>query len=1098
MRFTRLETTETGIAFTNTLKPENIRNYLINGAGLTAGDYDNDGLPDLFFVCQDGPNKLFRQVAPCKFEDATETAGLRDTGASGCGTAFVDINGDGWLDIFICNKGAPCEVWISRRDATFTMSQLRLWPDDVAAPTMAAFADYDQDGDLDFFITSHRLYAAKDVVNYRIEALKDTRTGRVTVAPPFDAIYEYLDPEGQILVERGVEAFLLRNDGVQPGGVPKLTDVTAQAGLSTKKAMGLAAVWWDANNDGWPDLYVSNDFAAPDHLYLNQRNGSFIDALPELAPYLSWFSMGSDFADVNRDGWLDYLSTDMAGSTHYKAKTTMGAMTGSAWFLDNLEPRQIMRNCLFVNSGIGRDGQLLPFLETAFFSQLANTDWTWSALFGDLDNDAWDDLYFTTGLERNLQDSDYAERAKQLASKGRSKEEAQREILALPRMAETNWVFRNKGDLEFEKVHAAWGLDFPSVSHGAVMCDFDRDGDLDIAVNTQNEPMVLLRNDSGPETHSVLISLEAPDSLNRFALGARLRAEANDGTITRIITSSRGYASGQEPTAHLGLGTAETIDVLTVTWPDGNQSRLTNLAADRHYLIRRSANAGTPIPSASSVAALFEDGGAAVTVPFRHAEDVFDDFAKQELLPNQISRLGPPVAVADVDADQMPDLFFGGAKGQPGAVLRYDSTGHFKPALNRELEIDRAFEDTGATWFDADGDDDPDLLVASGGNHLPAGDPGYQPRLYLNDGAGKLSRAPDALPAWHESSGPIAAADFDKDGDADVFIGGRITPQKYPLAPKSTLLRNDGGKFSLQAIERPLGMTTAASSADLNGDGWQDLLVAQEWGPVCLFLNHGGRLADATNESGLACLSGWWHGLATGDVDKDGDIDFIATNFGLNTKYPHVSADHPQRLFASDFAGAGRIDIVEAHHEGEALVPVRGRSCSSHAMPFLKEKFTSYAAFARASLPEIYTPEKLNTSIQLQANTLATMLFLNDGKAGFTAAALPLLAQLAPASGVVLHDFDGDGHLDAVIPQGFYLAQRETGRLNAGLCQFLKGDGRGHFEAVWPAASGLHVRADVRGLALLDVNGDRSQDLVFAINDAAPRIVLSRPSAARQ
>ncbi|MED5586614.1 MAG: VCBS repeat-containing protein [Verrucomicrobiota bacterium] len=1075
-RFTRLGKQETGIDFQNHVERKNIRNYLLNGAGLTVGDIDNDGWPDLFLVCQDGPNRLYRQVAPWKFEDITMAAGIEDHNAWGSGACFADLDNDGDLDLFVCNKGAANEFYLNSGNGKFTGGRFSLYAPQNASPTMAAPADYDRDGDLDLYVTANRLFDFKELFNHKIEVIQDTATGKRRVPPPFDEHCQY--NEGNILVELGSPDVLVRNDGGQPGSPPILRSVPhAKSGLSPGRDHGLAAVWFDINNDQWPDLYVSNDFSSPDHLYLNTGD-TFSDVTGEVVPYTSFYSMGSDFADINNDGWIDYLSTDMSSTTHYKQKTMMGLMERSQWFLDNLEPRQQMRNVLHINTGAGK------FISAEFFAGLDSTDWTWGAMFGDLDNDGLEDVYITNGMERNIQDADLAARSIKMNKMGVSKEKIREEIRNAPRLPERNLVFRNLGDLRFAPANDSWKLTEETVSHGGLLCDIDRDGDLDIITNNMNEPVTLLRNESGPQNEGILVSLVGKKS-NRFGLGARVVVQTSMDKHTRILTSSRGYASGCEPVVHFGLGTSTEILKLTVFWPSGAEQILENLATGRHYRISEPANAPVSAPPAKPLSnkgspVLFNELPASGSgLDFTHVENRVDDFATQPLLPNKLSRFGPALCAGDFNGDGLEDVFAGGAAGSAGELFLRHKDGKFLSAPAGTAFTDyRHSEDIAAVALDADNDGDEDIYVVSGGNHADAQSPLYQDRLYLNQGSGKFMLAPEgSLPKMRESGSCVAAADIDRDGDIDLFVGARLVPGNYPMPPVSRLLLNNGGRFTLatSAGLAPEGMITGAVFSDIDADGWMDLVTCMEWGPISVWKNTGGTFTNIDSGTGMASLSGWWNGISAGDIDGDGDPDFIATNFGLNTKY-HASVKHPALLYAADF-GNGHMNVVEAEHTEGKIYPVRGKSCSTHAMPFLQEKFPTFHDFALATIDEIYAPAKNEGTLELKATTLSSMLILNMGQGKFQARALPVLAQLSPAFGSVMHDFDGDGHLDVVIGQNFYHPQRETGRMNAGLNVFLKGNGKGELEAIWPSVSGLLTRDDSRNLLLID---DHSHPLLLS------------------
>lgn len=701
-------------------------------------------------------------------------------------------------------------------------------------------------------------------------------------------------------------------------------------------------------------------------------------------------------------------------------------------------------------------------------------------MFGDLDNDGLEDVFFTNGIEGNVNDSDLAIRMDAMKKKGATFAEIQREMAATPRHTERNLAFRNQGDLVFEDASSTWGLDLDSVSHGAVLADLDRDGDLDLIVNNMNDPVALYRNDIEAKPNSLVVQLRGDES-NRFGLGARVVAKTSQGTHTRIMTSSRGYQSGVEPVLHFGLGDADTVDQLEVHWPSGILQRLTNIKAGNLLTIHEAKKA--PVDKHRSTFATkpllaHVDDRAGLT--FAHTENVYNDYAEQPLLPNRLSRFGPAMAAGDANGDGRDDLYFGGAAGQAGALYLQQASGTFTAESIKAFASDASHEDTAAIFLDFDGDDDLDLYVVSGGASAKANDAHYEDRLYVNGGSGKWPRG--SIPSIRSSGGCVAAADFDKDGDQDLFVGSRFLPKKYPYASPSTLLVN-GSQLETQLMD--LGLVTGATWADVDGDTWLDLLVTREWGAPVVLLNKQGVLKEAGESAGLAGYYGWWNALAAADIDADGDVDFVATNFGTNTKYT-ATAKKSVRLYAGDFAGDGSLRIIEAKTKDDQILPVRGKSCSTHAMPHLANKFPTYKSFASATLTELYGATSIDDSLQLSATTLASMVFLNNGKGQFEGHALPWLAQLAPGFGIVLADLDDDTHLDCVIAQNFYHPQRETGRMNASLGAFLKGDGEGQFKAIWPNESGLRLRDDMRSVVRVQAK-DRTL-LVFAVNDGLPRV----------
>ncbi len=1088
-RFRRLDPSRTGMDFTNLLRRENVVAYVYTGAGVAVGDYDGDGRPDVYLVSQDGPNRLFRQVAPLQFEDVTAAAGGLDGGdAWGSAAAFADVDDDGDLDLYVCNLESPNLLYENQGDGTFRERAGAHGLDTVAASMGVAFADYDNDGDLDAYLLTNRVLGSQlpPAIVADVTLPKAIRKTKAELFPPYPTFAVAAD--GALKVPQGYADFyatigdrvfvagqadrLLRNDGGH------FSEVSAVAGVHDQ-GNGLSVVWWDYDGDGHLDLYVANDLHSPDHLYRNLGDGRFEDVTKTALPHTTFFSMGCDFGDLDNDGRLDLCVADMSSTTHYMGKLLMGNMGTHRWFLENADPPQYMRNAAFLNTGTGR------FLEGAYLANLASTDWTWSLLLRDLDEDGRLDLFATNGIPVFTDDPDAGRRFDALWKEGHQ-QQALEVYRGLRRMEEKNIARRNLGDLKFADVGEQWGLDELGVGQGAVICDLDGDGDQDVIVNNLNDPVSVFENRSAA-SHRVLVQLRGTTS-NSAGIGSRITVTAGGVTQTRLLMPTRGYMSAGDPVEHFGLGEATRIERLEVRWPTGAVQTFTELAADQLYTIGES---GAVAPAATAKA--IEPGRfvASDAIAVRHAERAFDDFAVQPLLPHRLSRLGPGIACGDVNGDGRDDVWVGGAAGQAGTLLLTKSDGTYAAQAGPWAD-DHECEDMGAVSIDVDSDGDLDLYVASGGVEAEQGSELLRDRLYLNDGKGGFSEAPaSATPDDRFSSSCVVAADYDRDGDLDLFVGGRVVPGRYPEGPPSRLLRNDAGKFvDVTAAVAPMladaGMVTSAVWSDLDGDAWPDLAVAAHWQPVRVLRNDAGKkLTDNTAALGLAAVRGLWNGLAAADLDGDGDFDLIATNQGLNTKYKASAAD-PLRVFARDFDGNGSFDVVECKQQKGTALPVRGLSCSSEAMPFLSEKFPTYDAFAKATLGQIYGEEQLAQSLEVGADELQHVVFENRG-GSFGLHHLPRLAQISTGYGIGVADFDGDGDLDLVLAQNTWSPEPETGRTDGGLGLLLENRGGLQFEPVPPARAGIVVPADMKGLAVLDLDRDTSPDFVMTVNDGVTR-----------
>jgi enediyne biosynthesis protein E4 len=1062
--------------------------------GVAIGDLNGDGKPDLFFAGGSGPNRLYLQSDEIRFEDVTDSAGVGGGDHWGTGTALADIDNDGDLDIYVCNYEAPNQLFINQtpsgsRDVKFEERASEFGIDLVDASLMPSFADVDNDGDLDLYLLTNAFISEdghpKDGVIQVDGKVMMKEEHRKYYALRFAGISGGM--QRNEIYPVGQTDKLFRNDAGR-----KFIDISKTSGdIGKDPGKGLSATWWDYDADGDLDLYVGNDFEDPDHLYRNETESGtirFTDVADQALPHSSWYSMGADAADLNNDGLLDFLTVDMAATTHFGQKSTMGEMGSKLRAILSVRPFQFMRNALYIGTGTPH------FQEAAFLSGLAYSDWSWAPKLADFDNDGRTDVFISNGMSRPFTHSDITSRLPENHRVGRTEWEI---FENYPPQKEKNLAYRNRGDLEFEPTGAEWGLDHLGMSYGTAYGDLDHDGDLDLVVVNLDEPVAIYRNDESSGKR-VLLSLRGERN-NRFGIGASVRIEAGGMTQVQGLSPMTGYLSCNAPQLHFGLGDAERIDSLVVTWPGGGRQEFTHLEVNRHYTITEPTETIAPektqqmqmqmqMEMEMDVSPMFSDVTTTVLRGFLHKDARYNDFARQPLLPNQLSQLGPGIALGDIDNDGDDDLYFGGSAGQSpmlGVNLGDKGIGSL---MESGLDDATASEDMGALFFDADGDGDLDLYVASGSVEAEPGSPLLRDRLYLQTGKASFTPAPkETLPDFRDSSSSVSACDFDRDGDLDLFVGSRSIPGKYPDSPISHLLRNNGGKFDDVADEvapglSTTGMVTGALWSDADFDGWIDLLVIYEWGPVRFWKNVEGKLTDATAQAGLSNLTGWWNGIAGGDIDNDGDIDYAVTNFGLNTKY-HASQEAPALLYNGDFAGDGTKQLIEAEYAEDVLYPVRGKSCSTRAMPHLAERFKTFQEFAMAPLEKIYEQSRLDAARRFAITTLESGMLINEGSATFRFQAFPRIAQISPGFGVVLEDINADGNLDVYFVQNFWTPQIETGRMDSGLSQLLLGDGSGELKPVPPEESGLIVPRDAKSLVVTDFNADGRVDFIVGNNN---------------
>jgi enediyne biosynthesis protein E4 len=1065
--FKLLSSDETGITFANTITTNDSLNvqrdvYVYNGAGVAAGDIDNDGMTDLFFSGNMVSSRLYLNRGEMRFEDITDRAGVA-TKRWATGATMVDINDDGFLDIYVSVSGPEWSkpedranlLFINNRNRTFTEAAATYGIADTGFSTHAVFVDYDMDGCLDLFLLNN--------------------------SPTDFARGVSSNPTGMRGQTPGSYNELYRN-GCSGGTSGPFTNVSVKAGILRSAGYGLGVVVSDLNGDRLPDIYVSNDGTPNDVLYVNNGNGTFTDKAGRWLKHASNAGMGVDIADFNNDGLPDILQVDMLPRDLARRKrmsgfTTYGSLieTRSQGFRDDYTA-----NSLQLNNGLTRNGDVV-FSEIGRLAGVADTDWSWSALFADFDNDGLRDIFISNGYPKAVNDLDYQTTMFSLNRRTDSAaaRRARKDLLdQLPAYSESNYLFQNAGDLTFSDKTKAWGMNKPGFGYGAAYTDLDNDGKLDLVISNIDSPASIYHNvvPADDAHHYVAVRLVGEGTRDKTAgIGARITLTAGGRKQHAYHTPYRGYMSTMDDRVYFGLGAATEVDSLEVEWPDGRYQLLTGLNADRLVIVKQSdaAQRNQPRTQSPSATLAFEPVDSQRWLAFKHQASTLIDYSVQPLLPYMMSRQGPPLAVGDVNGDGLHDLFIGGTSGVEGRLFIQQKDGRFAASTNGQpFAADKAYDDWGALFFDANGDGLSDLYVASGGYQLAPESRLLQDRLYINKGAGRFVRDSAALPPMLTSTATVRAGDFTGDGKPDLFVGGRVTPRSYPLPPRSYLLRNDGGRFTDVTTElapeliNP-GMITDAVWMDFDGDRRPDLVTVGEWMPIKFYRNDGKRLREATQSTNLPPQRGWWYSLATGDFDNDGRQDLIAGNLGLNHSYS-TSKEIPFGVYAADLTGNWTTDVVLTQRMNGAEYPIAGLAPLGQSIYTFGLRFPTHASFAQATIPQLLNPTQLKSAVHYETDTFASVYLHNDGGGAFKASVLPNLAQISPIRGIVTSDVDGDGNLDLIVAGNLYDTEPNTPRADAGNGLWLKGNGRGHFTPIPPGESGLMAPYNVSGLALIN------------------------------
>ncbi|HEV8271001.1 MAG TPA: FG-GAP-like repeat-containing protein [Chitinophagaceae bacterium] len=1062
----------TGINFIN--KVENTKDFNIftyrnfyNGGGVAIGDINNDSLPDVFMTSNMGENKLYLNKGNFKFEDVSMKAGIEEKGKWNTGVVMVDINADGWLDIYVCNAGIDKwknqdgnKLFINNHDLTFTEKAKEYGLDEKGYTTHAAFFDYDLDGDLDCYILNNS-FIPVNTLNY-----ENKRELRAEDWPVEDFV-------------KGGGDKLLRNDNGH------FIDVSKEANIyGSLIGFGLGVTVGDINGDHYPDLYISNDFFERDYLYINQQNGTFKEELPQWMEHTSLASMGADLADINNDGYPDIFTTDMLPADDYRLKTTSAFDGYDIYHKKELQGfyHQFQQNALQVNNGNGK------FLETAYFSGVAASDWSWGALMFDADNDEMNDIYVCNGINKDLIDQDFIDFfandiIQKMVMTG-EKKEVQQIVDSMPSVPILNKAFRNNGNLKFSDEGINWGFTQPSFSNGAAYGDLDNDGDLDLIVNNVNMPCFVYKNNSREINGNHFISFQLEGRApNKFAIGAKIEVQIDSATLTRELIPSRGFQSSIDYRIVIGLGNKKPT-LVKIIWPDRSESYLKDPAVDKNYLIQQSDSSSQTVMSSSILPLLTEP----VNQQFdKHDENTsFVDYYNERNVPVMLSREGPKAAVGDVNKDGLQDIFIGGAKGQAGQLYFQTKNGFIK-SNQKTFEADKEFEDVAVLFFDCDKDGDEDLFIGAGGNDLPPKNPYLKHRLYKNDGRGNFKKDTTAFEGNNSNIAVAAAEDYDGDGDLDLFVGGRSLSYNYGADPQSYIYENDGkGHFKdvtqeLNPAIANIGMVTGAVWTDITGDKKNELVIVGEWMTPRIFSYTNGKM----NEIGTSMndMFGWWQSVNTADLDGDGDNDLVFGNYG-NNFYLRPDKMHPVKLWINDFDKNGVADKIFSRTFDGKDVPVFLKREFTDALPSLKKENLKHHEFAKKTIQTLFEPGLVQSATLKTFNYSSSVIAWNEGNGKFTIQELPLEVQLSSVNAILCKDINNDGKSDIVLGGNITECLPQFGRLDADYGIVLKNNGNRQFAVIDPVRTGISVTGMVRDIAW--INGQKEHYILFLRNNEYP------------
>lgn len=1084
-QFTILSPEQTGINFSNEIvETEDLffykYEYLYNGGGVSLGDINNDGLADIYFSSTLGSNRLYLNLGNMQFRDITASANVDGGAGIKSGVNFVDINNDGFLDIFVSKSGPTSPeqrqkvLYINNGDLTFTDKATEYGLNDASFTTQTYFFDYDKDGDLDAFMVNHPadfsnavLIPAKIVNGKRVYAEDTTRTF--------------------------VSNRLYRNDG------NKFRDVTAGAGLLSH-AFGLSASIYDFNRDGWPDIYVANDFNKPDYIYINDRSGKFENRLKDYLGHVSLSSMGSDINDINNDGHEDLFVVDMAIEDPVRQKQLFVQNLNYDKFqllLDFDLFYQYPRNVLQLNNGNGGFGDI------AYYSGMAQTDWSWAPLIADYDNDGWKDVFVSNGYLRDVTDWDYKvfvlDSIKNLMARGQSVSLAEW-FRRIPSVRINNYFYKNAGSLKFENTSNTWLEQKPSFSNGAAYADLDNDGDLDIVVNNINDPAFVYRNNNELRGNSFVRFQFFKDNTSRQHIyGAEVRLFFDDGSNQfQRFDPQRGYMGTMEHSLHFGFGKERRIEGASIKFPSGKEIIMMNPEPNKtHILYESDATVKQTMPVGP---AMFVKVNTQSVFPYAHRENNFIDFKREPLIPYKCSRKGPFVSRADINNDGNEEVYIGGSAGNPGVMMTQQKDGSWKQKTIPAFVTDRAFEDGGSVFFDADNDGDKDLFVVSGGSQFEQGSSLYQDRLYINDGRGNFSKSTGRLPVETENGSVVITLDFDGDGDLDLFVGGGVKPGRFPHHDSNLLLENRSGKFihhTSPAIQQT-GIVNSAAWADMTGDGKNELILAGEWMAPQLYTFNGNdfqsldfRLKWNEKEYKLNELKGWWNIVVPADVDKDGDLDLVMGNRGLNSKIT-ATIDQPATIYGKDFDKNGSYDALLGYYIEGKLYPMYHRDQLVDQMPMMRKRFLRYRNYAGTGMDEIFTEAQKQGMEKFTAGVFESGVLINEGNSTFRFMPFDENAQLSLINDMLIADYDQDGHTDIIAVGNSYDPDVSTGNYDAAATVVLKGEGNGRFKVVGPSETGLPTTAEIRRI----VSDQKNNRLILFQNNGSPMIYRSTKSRA--